>query len=192
MKLETISKEYRGYKMLISIHHDEDTGAPWEENDGHGIVSEWTTRDKQPGELVLGSERRSRRYYDFAATLKLARRDGWGLSDNDIAKLAKQLGRKPTAKQILNESVIRDFEYLRGWCQDDWQWLGYTSEIETPDGETIDGDSCWGFEGTDDGTKYMIGEAESHCRSKINSMIEAASKEQSESHLCACADIATV
>lgn len=163
MKLHDKTESFDGYKIQITIHHDEHMGPPWEEHDGHGIVSGWERRDKQPGERVLHSDRNSARFYDFAGSLVIAKGDGWGLGDEDKAKLAAKLGRKPTAKEILVQAVEQDFDYLRRWCNDDWQWLGYTTEIETPDGKTIDGDSCWGF----DEEKYMLSEALSHARHTI-------------------------
>lgn len=174
---------FKGYKVTVSIHQDiHHDGAPWEESDGHGIVSGWERRDKRPGERVLNSDRSLNRFYDVAETMKLAKRDGWGLSDEAKSALAVKLGRTPTAGDILAEAVNGDFEYLRGWCNDEWQWLGYTTEIETPEGETIDGDSCWGFEGTTEGEKYMIGEAMSQARSMIER--DMLTKEQTQIAAC--------
>lgn len=72
------------YTATATIEHDSDHDAPWQENDGHGPVSDWTTRDKQPGELILNRDRQSRRYYDFAAACKMARRDSWGVSPYSV------------------------------------------------------------------------------------------------------------
>jgi hypothetical protein len=155
-------------------------GEPWKEHDGHGIVSDWVSRDKAPGELVLNCDGRSKRHYDLKGTLELARKDGWGLGPDDIAKLASKLGRKPT--------VMADYEHLRAWCNDEWVWQGYTTKITSPDGTVTDGDSCWGY---DDG-EYMLSEAIASAKSDVDRMILAAEKEQAESHLCACSDIATV
>jgi len=58
--------------------------------------------------------------------------------------------------------------------------------------ETIKSDSCWGFDGTDDGRKNMIGEAESHCQYEIDSRLESSAKESAESFTMACADIQTL
>lgn len=165
-----------GYKVRITIHPDNDHGAPWLENDGHGIVSDWTTRDKRPGELVLCADRHSRRFYDFASSMQTAKRDGWGLALEKVIALEKAMGRKATPGEIRAAAVMQDFEYLHGWANDEWQYLGYTTEIETPDGETLHGDSCWGF---DDQT-YMISEAESIARHTIAQHIQ----------LCAETDIA--
>lgn len=170
--------EIDGYTVNITVHHDEYHGAPWEENDGHGIVSGWEHRDKRAGERVLNSNHGSKRFYDFAASVELAKKDGWGLSDDAKAELAKKLGRQPTRKQIIAKAVELDFEYLRGWCNNEWHYQGYTTEITTPAGETLDGDSCWGFEGTDAGEKYMLSEAESSARHSVAAHIALVNQTQ--------------
>lgn len=160
-------KEYRGHKIKISVHTDCDFGAPWEENDGHGSVSDWTRRDKAPGERVLCEDRGSKRFYDFAGAMAIAKRDGWGLNDADKAKLAAKLGRAVTPGDIRAEAVERDFNYLRGWCNDDWHWVGFTTAIETPEGKTVDGESVWGYDDAD----YMIQEAFSQAEATIDGLI---------------------
>ena len=74
--------EHNGRTYLVEFYHDNDHGAPWDEEDGHGTVSEWTTRDKLSGELVLASDRHSKRFYDFAETCRIAKRDGWRASED--------------------------------------------------------------------------------------------------------------
>lgn len=82
----------------------EDHGAPWDEVDGYGVVSEWTTRDKRPGEFVLSKDRHSKRFYDFAATMQIAKRDGWGVAGKTFASKGEQA----------HAAVMADFEFLRG------------------------------------------------------------------------------
>lgn len=72
------SMTYKHNEFTITLEHDDSHGAPWDEEDGHGDVSDWTSRDKLPGELVLSTDRRSKRFYDFAGACKLAIKDGWG------------------------------------------------------------------------------------------------------------------
>lgn len=69
---------HNGVEYTARIEHDDTSGAPWEEEDGHGEVSEWTTRAKSSGELVLNGDNGSKRFYDFAGACRIARRDGWG------------------------------------------------------------------------------------------------------------------
>jgi len=38
---------------------------------------QWENRPKRPGELILASDGRVDRFYDFQAAVKLARRDRW-------------------------------------------------------------------------------------------------------------------
>lgn len=67
-----------GIEFTVSIESDSDQGTPWENEDGHGPVSEWTSRYKEPGELTLCKDRGKARFYDFAAACKQARKEGWG------------------------------------------------------------------------------------------------------------------
>lgn len=67
-----------GFTLHATIEPDTEYGTPWDNEDGHGPVSDWTTRDKLPGELILSNDRSSKRFYDFAEACRMARRDGWG------------------------------------------------------------------------------------------------------------------
>ena len=163
---------YKGYPIKVEIHQDEDKGEPWVEDDGHGIVSEWERRDKAPGERVLYCDGNSRLFYDFAKTMKIAKRDGWGLSEAEKATLTAKLRRQPTTKQILVAAVESDFKYLRAWCADQWHWQGYTTEIKTPSGDIINGHSCWGF----DDEKYMLDDATDHARATVDDLIATAAQ----------------
>src|SRR5690606_5719725 len=66
-----------GLTFSVSLEYDYVHRAPWEECDGHGPVSDWTSRDKLPGERVLRHDRGSYRYYDVAEATRIAKRDGW-------------------------------------------------------------------------------------------------------------------
>ena len=78
--------------------------------------------------------------------LEIARRDGWGLCDADKAKLAKKLGRTPTRGDIVAEAVDRDYEHMRRWCADLWQYVGVIVTHE----ESGESASLWGVESEDD------------------------------------------
>ena len=77
---DSITATRDDFTYTATVHHDSYHGAPWDDCDGHGPVSDWTNRDKLPGELILTSHTRAgqRRYYDFAEACRIARRDGWG------------------------------------------------------------------------------------------------------------------
>jgi hypothetical protein len=106
--------------LRFRLERDGCTEAPWVTDCTHGPVSDWTTRDKEPGERLLHSDRRSSRFYDYAGAMAMAKRDGWGLAPDALAELARKLGKAPTAGQIRESSVDADFEHLRGWCADEW------------------------------------------------------------------------
>ena len=114
-----------GHDFTVSHEYDDSAGAPWENSDGHGPVSSYTNRRKRPGELVLiQTPNGSRRFYDYATAREQARRDGWGLHPSQLDALTARLGRLPTQRQIHHQAVMSDFDYLRGWCNDDWHYVG--------------------------------------------------------------------
>ena len=137
--------EHGGEQFRVTFPPEDYSEAPWEWEDGHGPVSEWTSREKASGERELCSDRHSRRFYDFAEAVKIAKRDGWGLCDADKAKLTSKLGRAPTRKEIITEAVERDFRYLYGWCNDQWEYLCVVVEHLDEDGETTGEEASLGM-----------------------------------------------
>jgi hypothetical protein len=82
-----------GFTFAVSIEHDDSAGLPWENEDGHGPVSDWRKAgyngraSKAPGELLLCDDNpsglrgtRAARFYDYATACKVALRDQWGVA----------------------------------------------------------------------------------------------------------------
>jgi len=142
--------ERGGHKFRVTFPADDFGEASWERGDGYGIVSDWTTRDKKPGERVLNEDHRSKRYYDVAATMKKAKAEGWGLCDDDKVKLAAKLGREPKKGDIIAESVEKDFQFHQSWCRDEWCYVGVVVKlletIDDDDEDTEYEESLWGIE----------------------------------------------
>ena len=137
-KTETIEQHGTAYR--IEWVRDYDHGAPWEEEDGHGPVSDWERREKRPGEMILNDERGARRFYDFAAAVKQARREGWSTAPYEW----KTKGEQAAA------AALADFDYLRRWCNDEWYYCGIIVTVLNDEGEETDNSSSlWGIE--DDG-----------------------------------------
>jgi hypothetical protein len=116
---------HKGYTFGISTEVDTDTGAPWEEADGHGVVSDWTRREKAPHERVLVSDGRdngSKRFYDVRESMRLARKDGWGCKHSRMEGDTFVSGHK-TAGELAACAVDCDFDYLRRWCNNDWYFV---------------------------------------------------------------------
>jgi hypothetical protein len=132
--------EQNGKTYRVEFIFDSDMGAPWEEHDGHGIVSGWESRDKKPGEVVISSDHGRKRFYDVAATTRIAKRDGWGVADADTSKI--------TPAQITALAVQRDMERMRDWCNDVWHWCGVAVFPLTEDGDELRSktESLWGIE----------------------------------------------
>ena len=70
--------EINGRTFNVDIVTDDSHGAPWQEEAGHGPVTDWTRSAKRPGEVAIASDRGFHRYYDFQEACQIARRDGWG------------------------------------------------------------------------------------------------------------------
>lgn len=129
--MQTITRTIAGHEFTfrVTFEHDHGHGAPWEECDGHGIVTGWERRDKRPGELVLSEDRGSRRFYDFAETCRIARRDGWN---------AAPYRDDETPRQRAAKAARADYEYLRAWCGDDWAYVVVTVTLLDGDGDETD------------------------------------------------------
>ena len=123
--MNTITIDNQSFTVAWSP--DLDMGPPWEENDGHGPVSELTRRSKRPGEMVLCSDRGYKRFYDFRAAVKIAKREGWGVGGG--------IGPGRTAGERAHNAAMADFEYLRSWCADDWQYQTVSVTPLDSDGE---------------------------------------------------------
>lgn len=127
-----------GREYLICWYFDEDHGAPWEESDGHGIVSDWRTKgSKRPGERIMTEQHGLCRFYDWQATMKQAKAEGWGGSiDRDGCP----------SSMTTEEAVQADFDYLCAWCRDEWHYCG----IEVIDIATKESAAVWGIESDQD------------------------------------------
>lgn len=139
--------ELHGVAFRAFLVADEDHGRPWEESDGHGPVRQvakgYNGLEKRPGErpLYVGGRGEYSWAYDWQAAMKIARRDGWGVSG----------GRLPgeTARQYAARAVTADFEFLRAWCNDAWHYCGVCVSRLDEDGETLDEPysyALWGIE----------------------------------------------
>ena len=141
---ETI--DHCGITVRIEYFYDHDMGRPWENADGHGVMrsaySYYDKPDKRPGEVLIDCGRGNYWIYDWQASTKQAKRDAWGVS-NPPAGLTKN--------QLTQLAVKADFEYLRGWINDEWYYVGAVCTVLDVDGEdTNESDSCWGFETLND------------------------------------------
>jgi hypothetical protein len=121
--------EMEGLNFRVTIERDDDMGAPWDNSDGHGPVSGWTTRPARPGERVLCVDRNSKRYYDVSAAMELAKRDGW-----DSAPYGEP---GETEGQRAARAVTSDFEYLRRWCADLWFYVCVGVQVVDADGNEV-------------------------------------------------------
>lgn len=164
--------EHKGYTFEVEYQRDDCMSEPWKEHDGHGVVSEWTSREKKPGERVLvqDSHGRAKRYYDVKASIAIARKDQWGpvhcaLCDSsehgpysqEYGPHANDHNFKPESPgQTAARAVEKDYEYLRAWCNDEWEWTyAVVTLIEDGEKNPDASESIGGIDGDHDGGKYL-------------------------------------
>jgi hypothetical protein len=111
---ETVT--HNGVEYKIEIRDDNDIGPPWKFEDGHGDVSDWTTRSKTPGELVLCEDRDAKLYYDFQNACEIARKEGWQTPPYNIPD--------ETPRKRATRAAMADYERLRQWCNGYWNYIG--------------------------------------------------------------------
>jgi hypothetical protein len=138
---DNITCEVDGFTCTATLYSDDCNNAPWERGDGHGPVSDWTSRGKKPGERVLNEDHGSKRYYDFQEAVRTALADGWGVEG----------GRKEneSAKAYAARAVEADFAVLKAWCNDEWHYYGVAVTVSKA-GIRLTGKydhACWGIEG---------------------------------------------
>jgi len=151
---QTETREAHGRTWKVEWFYDEDTGAPWKEHDGHGPVSDWERREKTPGEMILNSDRGSKRFYDFQAAVKQAREEGW----NVAPYIWPSKGAQAAA------AALADFKRLYGWCNDKWHWCGVRVTLEDTD---IDA-SLWGIESdAEDYFEEVIADLMADCMAQV-------------------------
>lgn len=160
-KTETVDRH--GERYLVEWFFDYDGGPPWEESEGHGIVSEWTRRDKRPGELVLATDRGMHRFYDYAASVRKARAEGWNIEPYQWPSKGAQAA----------AAALGDFQYLRGWCNDEWHYCGIRVTLLDDDGEKSPAfESLWGIEShADEYHAEVVASLADECRAAVLSRV---------------------
>lgn len=166
------TREHKGHSVTVAWERDEFMSEPWKECDGHGVVSEWTQRepDEEADERTLCQDRYSRRYYNVSESMVVALRDGWDAPPYGEGTPVQQAAR----------AVEADFDYLHGWCNDEWEWK---FRVVTIDGKHHD--SLGGIDGTDETIKEYTEDAFKEAFAYID-------QETAEAFDAACRDIATV
>lgn len=147
---ETATVTVDGFEVTATVYDDDNADAPWDSEDGHGPVTDWTRRPKASGEWILSEDHGSHRFYDFAAAVKIARRDGWGAPGDE--------GMKPVEKAA--HAALADFKALKAWCNDDWRYVGIAVTVSR-NGVTLTGQydhAVWGIEANSGSDNSHLGE----------------------------------
>lgn len=159
------------HSFRVTLEPDQDAGEPWTREDGHGPVSDWTTRAKRPGERILARDGGCYRYYDFQAAMAIAKRDGWGVGPEQEQALRNNTSVK-TRGQLNAEQVEADFRRLLLWWNGYWSYVGLTVTLLDPNGDPTElSDSVWGVE--DDCPDYIDTLAREMAEQLASQIVEA-------------------
>jgi hypothetical protein len=148
--LDSATDAVAGWTVEYRIAQDYSIGAPWEEHDGYGVVSEWTARDKRAGERLLHVDGYVKRYYDVQATTEKARRDGWGCGIETHTHKTK--GERVAC------AVERDFQRLRDWCRNEWTWIVLLARVRDAEGREVGHEALGGVESDGDYWREQLAE----------------------------------
>jgi len=144
---DTFEKD--GQTFRVTFPYDECSDMPWEREDGHGHVTGWERRDKQPGERILCEDKGSRRFYSMSPREAVA---AWGIGPVPVQDDAT--GRVLSAREYAAKLIDEDYERLRRFCAEQWCYVGVVVELldedEQPTGYTA---SLWGIES--EATEYL-------------------------------------
>lgn len=139
-----------GHTFKVQLSHDADQDAPWENSEGHGPVRMVRSYEqKRPGEVRLSREPRTSRevrmkfLYDEQKAMVMARRDGWGVEESRVNEFRARCQREPTPGEIAAMAVRADIDYLRGYVNDEWHYVGVTVTCEGVERD------LYGFESND-------------------------------------------
>jgi len=136
----------------VSFEADCDIPPPWGNAEGHAIIRaranhHFRHTGKKPGEKLIHASRNTSYFVDIKATKEKAMKEAWGIGENEIAKLTKKLGRKPTRKEEVAQAIQLEVDYHSAWFSDNWRDVVIVQAIDD-DGNAVDGvnNSLWGVE----------------------------------------------
>jgi hypothetical protein len=101
---------YQGRTIRIKWEYDQFGGTPWDFY-GSEFVSDWVSRYKRPGEVIICNDRGSKRFYDFADSVAGLKKDG--ISGTDADRIAKS-----------------HVERFRDWCSDEWYFMTASVSVD--------------------------------------------------------------
>lgn len=133
---EEVTALPNGWSLVVKVENDQDSGPPWEDCDGMGVIKEsrWHPGDSYTDWIL--NDQHNYRYFDWKATLPIAIKEGLDAPPYRTGNKREQAMR----------AMKRTYEFLRAWCNDEWYYVGIIVELHDERGCLLGESSCWGFE----------------------------------------------
>ena len=154
---ESWTVENNGRTYRVTIEQDDTDDAPWERSEGMIDVDRVSHNygafigpSKKPSEYVFHRGDRWRYSYvvDMPRAIEKALSESWGVSKAVQSGVALAKGRPMTKREIALYAVNQNIEFMRGWCADEWTYVGVCVSLLDDEGEpTGEHDAAlWGIE----------------------------------------------
>jgi hypothetical protein len=145
-----------GNTYNVRWYYDYDYGSPLENGDGYGetVRMDWNpTNEEQLEQHIIDNEPELEEETRLRLMRVLSRASSWresGLYYDVLSSLHKAQTEWGVAPERCMEVVEKDYAYLKGWYDDEWQWLTCSVAPIDEDGEIMEDDRefCGGYEST--------------------------------------------
>jgi hypothetical protein len=108
--------------------------------------------------MILCEDRGCKRFYDFQAAVKQAKCEGWNTAPYTFRTKGEQA----------HAAALADFEYLRRWCADQWEYVLLGVDLLDDDGDSMhEWEHIGGVEYDPSNTSYAMELAEDLARQVI-------------------------
>lgn len=154
---ESFTVESNGRTYQVTIEQDDTGDAPWERSCGMIEVDRvshnygtYCGPSKKPSEYVFHRGNRGCYSYvvDMRRAIETALIESWGISPATQSGVEMARGRPMTKREIAVYAVNQNIEFMRGWCADEWAYVGVCVSLLNDEGEpTGEYDAAlWGIE----------------------------------------------
>lgn len=153
-----ITTPQQGFDLTVTIEPDQHSGAPWD-NSPYSLTMEHSSRNS-------GMYQATGHWFDAGNLVAIT--SNWTDCPHDARDQIHAMHRATMSPRAYAALAARqDFERLRAWCNDDWNYVGIIVTASKA-GINLGTVSLWGLE-SDDKSGYLIETAQDLAQEAIES-----------------------